>query len=249
MADKLIGYAPYLAIFLAEGALLGFLLYRGHWRRLIGLCGYVLAFLLVDAGRYYWLYRFGQGSRQYYYFYWLTDVALTLAAFILIWSFFRRACSTDEKLRSLLRTALPCVFVLVVIVSFFSISSHYSYLFSRFIVEFSQNLYFTCLVLNTVLYLMMQRIETSDEELGFLVLGMGLQYAPTAMNFALIYLTPGKQDFSAVYHYLGPLATLGMLMVWFYGIVRAPKGASARIPRIGGGVPPLAEATALRGIR
>lgn len=246
MADKLVGYAPYLVVYLAEAGLLGFLLYRGRGKRLLGLCGYVLAFLLADAGRYYTLYHYGQASRQYFYFYWLSDVALTIAAFALIWSFFKRACSKEERLRLIVRRVLPSVFGLVVLVSFLSILRHYSHLYSRFIVDFSQNLYFTCLILNTVLYILMQHIESADEELGFLVLGMGIQYAPAAANFALIYLTPGRQGFGALYHYLGPFSTLGMLLVWYYGTVRTPKGAGTSFPRIGGdGLPPLA----LRGIR
>src|SRR5690348_2020547 len=157
--------------------LLGFLVYQGTWKRLKSISAYLLALLLIDgAGRRYVFYHFGVNSLEYYYFYWLTDVALTLGAFLLICTFFRRACAEREvkQMWHYVRLLLVFVFVLVLGMSAFSLSKNYSNLFSVFMFEFQQNLYFTCLVLNTLLYILMQHVETIDDELSILVCGMGL---------------------------------------------------------------------------
>ena len=132
----------------------------------------VLLLLLVDAvGRRYFFYRFGVASLQYAYAYWLTDVLLALGAFLLICALFRRACGAEEKLWHFIRLVLAFVFILVLGLSLFSLSRNYDHLFSRFITEFQQNLYFTCLVLNTLLFVLIQQKALADEELTLLVCG------------------------------------------------------------------------------
>ena len=64
--------------------------------------------------------------------------------------------------------------------------------FTLFIIEFNQNLYFTCLVLNTLLYILLQQIDSADDELGLLVCGVGIQFAGPAATLALLTLTTGE---------------------------------------------------------
>ena len=124
----------------------------------------------------------------------------------------------------MLRLGLAFVLVIVTGISFVSLSQNYANLFSRFTAEFEQNLYFTCLVLNTVLYVLVQHLQVVDDELEFLVCGMGIQFAGPAANFALIYLTSGHGYFDAatMAQYVVPLCTFGMLVLCFYA-VRMPK--------------------------
>ena len=110
---------------------------------------YLLALFLIDGiGRQWVLGRFGYSSLQYFYFYYLTDAILALGAFLLVCTFFRRACAQQERMWQYVRLILPCVFFLVFGISGFSLTENYNHLFSSFMVEFEQNLYFTCLVLN-----------------------------------------------------------------------------------------------------
>jgi hypothetical protein len=97
-----------------------------------------------------------------------------------------------------------------------------------FIVEFSQNLYFTCLVLNTLLYVMLQQLAIDDDELGLLVCGMGLQFAGEAAFLALLHLTSGENFARVLIGFLNPACTLGMLLIWTYAIVKTPQTAPAR---------------------
>jgi hypothetical protein len=215
--------------YLLEVGLLGFVLLRRRERRFIPIAIYLSLLLAIDGvGRAYVLHSYGFSSPQYAYFFWLTDVLLVLAAFLLVGAFFRRACLQEDRMWHFLRLMLTFIFILVLGVSFFSLLQNYHNLFSRFIVEFQQNLYFTCLVLTTLLYILLQRRESSDEELILLVTGMGIQFAGPAANFALVFLTPGQRFGSNLFTYIGPLCTLGMLLTWSYAVARLPEAVPMR---------------------
>jgi lipoprotein signal peptidase len=216
---------------LIDGLILGlasFLVYRKAWIRLRGIFLYLVAYFSLDAvARGYVLYHFGVNSHQYFYCYWLTDVAITLGAFLLVCAFFRRASARHADMWRYLRLMLVLVFVLVVGISAFSLSQNYGNLFGILMIEFQQDLYFTCLVLNTMLYIFMQQMDTADDELGLLVTGMGLQFAGPAASLALKFLAPNLALTESLMHIVLPLCTLGMLSTWFYAVARKPKTALA----------------------
>jgi hypothetical protein len=226
MAERLaIGGLQY-AVYFLEFALVAYLARKGHVRRLLGLSIYLGGLLLIDAiGRPIVLYRYGFNSPQFAYVYWLSDAFLELTAFALVCVLFRRACANKKKLWESVRLVLGFVLVLVLAVSLFSLSSHQNQLLTRFIVEFEQNLYFTCLVLNTLLYILLQQTNSADEELGLLACGLGIQFAGPAASYALLYLMPGWIHAYTVNNILGQLCTMGMLLTWFYAIARVPKAA------------------------
>jgi len=224
-----------LAIYMLEAGLFLYLLLWGRSRRRVGVSLYIGSLLAVDAvGRNWVLHHYGFQSLQYYYFFYVTDVLLALSAFLLICSFFRRACLERRQMWYNLRLLLIFVFIIVVGISGISLSQ------SRVahIVEFEQNLYFTCLVLNTVLYVLIQHVHAADDELDLLTCGMGIQFAPPAANFALVFLTHG-QHYIGVLQYVTPLCTLAMLALWFYAIAWKPRTAAARVE--GKGVRSLAQ--------
>jgi hypothetical protein len=224
MVERLATVGLQYAVYFLEGGLFVYLLLRGHFRRLLGLSLYVVGLLAIDAAaRPYILYRYGLRSPQYAYAYWLTDALLTLGAFALICALFRRACAGEEKLWHFVKVVLGFVFVLVLGITLFSLSRHYNELVTRFVVEFEQNLYFTCLVLNTLLYVLLQRMSSADEELGLLVCGLGVQFAGPAASYALVHLTPGHGYAISLNYFVQPLCTMGMLLTWLYAAARTPK--------------------------
>jgi len=235
MGDEVLGYFFRNAGYAVEFSVCLLLVWRSRWRRLKGLGLYVAGLLLLDGvGRPLVLHHFGPSSLRYAYFYWLTDVALALGAFLLIGSFFRRACADEEIRWRFIRLMLVSVFVLVVGVSGLSIHRNYNQLFTNFIIEFSQNLYFTCLVLNTLLYIMIQQLAVDDDELGLLVCGMGIQFAGEAACLALLHLTFAENFARVILRFLGPACTLSMLGIWAYAILKTPQTSPARLqPRKG----------------
>lgn len=231
MSEGLATVGLQYTVYVLEVVLVGFLVWRGHFRRLAGLSLYLIGLLLADALlRPIILYRYGLASSQYAYVYWLSDAFLELTAFVLVCVLFRRACSDKPKLWENVKRVLGFVLILVVGVSLFSLSSHQDQLLTRFIIEFEQNLYFTCLVLNTLLYILLQQTDSADEELGLLVCGFGIQFAGPAATFALAHLTPGWPLSSTIANSLGQICTMGMLLTWFYAVARVPK--TAQVPEL-----------------
>jgi hypothetical protein len=229
MSDLLLTCGLQYAGYVVEAIIVLLLIGQGRWRRLKVLCVYVAALFLLDGvARSASLSFFGQRSTQYYYFYWVTDVALALGAFLLVCGFFHRAFSQDEKRWSLVRLSLVSVFVIVLGVSALSLTRNYANLYTVFMVEFSQNLYFSCLVLNTLLYVMIQQLEIEDDELGLLVCGLGVQFAGEAAGLALVHVTFGETFARILFGFLNPVCTLGMLFIWIYAIGKTPQAVPVR---------------------
>jgi hypothetical protein len=227
MLDKLLGYGLQYGVYIFEVILLVVLIMRGYWRRLVDVCLYVVFYLSVDGiARPYVIFHYGLHSPQYYYCYWLSDVALVLGAFLLVCSFFRRAFVEADHLWLQVRRMLLAVFALVAAISCVSLFRHFGSLYSQFIPEFGQNLYFACLVLNTLLYIWMQKVNAADQELGLLVCGIGIQFAGPAASLALVHLTHGAQNSSALFVSVTQICTLGMLLTWLYGVGKAPNVAT-----------------------
>jgi len=224
MSDLLFTRGLQYAGYVVEAIICLLLFWHGRWKRLKLLCMYVGALFLLDGvARSASFSFFGQGSTQYYYFYWVTDVMLALGAFLLVCGFFHRACAQDEKRWAFVRLLLVSVFTIVLGVSALSLTRNYAHLYTMFIIEFSQNLYFSCLVLNTLLYVMIQQLEIEDDELGLLVCGLGVQFAGEAAGLALVHVTWGGAFATILFGYLSPICTLGMLSIWIYAIGKAPQ--------------------------
>jgi hypothetical protein len=242
MVEKLLEFGVQYLIYFLELGLLVLLLRRKPRGQLAGLCAYVSLLFVVDAvGRPFVLNRYGLDSPQYGYFFYLTDALLVLGAFLLVCSFFRRACAKEEKLWRSTRLFLVFVLILVPGITLNALSHNYDQFFTKnFIYEFSQNLYFTCLILNTLLYLLMQQIESADYELGLLVCGMGIQFAGPAASFALQHLTSGQDGYAKLHDLIAPFCTLGMLLTWLYAISKAGR----TVPVFAAGRPGKALATA-----
>jgi len=207
-------YAGYVI----EGGLLIYLGWTKQWKKQRGIVFYLTALLVAELGRTYALYKYGLHSLQYFYVYWSTDFPLVLSAFLLVWLFFRRACCREEKMWRYIRAVLAFTVLLVAVISGATLSRNQNSLFSFFTVEFNQNLYFSCLVLNTLLYILLQQIQSTDEQLGLLVCGVGVQFAGPAAAFALDHLTGGQQFAQSLTASIMRLCTLGMLLVWGYAI-------------------------------
>lgn len=220
-----------------EMGLLVVLILRGYARSLTALVLFVASLFGVDAVVRPWtLHHYGQSSHQYYVWYWFTEILLVLGVFLLICAFFHRACSRHPAVWAFMRPVLALVLLLVLAISCSALIQPYRQLRSSYIYEFSENLYFSCLVLNTVLYLMLQRFHDADVRLPLLVCGLGIQCAGPAANSALAFLAGNQGPARALLQYLSPIWSLGMLTLWLWAVVREPRdtdrgvGTGQRLP-------------------
>jgi hypothetical protein len=213
----------------AEFFLLGVLLFAGHWRKLPALTLYVACFAGVDA-----LLRplvqeaFGFSSSAYFYVYWISDVGLTLSTFLLVCLFFRQAFAKESKHWPAVRTGLIATFVLTGLVCYLSIESHYAHLYINFgfVMKFSQDLYFACLILITALFVLLQASEGAGDQLHLLVSGLGIQYAGPAAAMALDCVASGRAN--GVMKLAIEFCNLAMFLTWLYAVTRAAERAPAK---------------------
>jgi len=190
----------------------------------------VAVYFGVDALVRPWtLQHYGESSRQYYLWYWFTELLLVLGAFVLICTFFRRACSRHPEAWAFARPVLALVLLLVLVISCSAFTQHYRQLSTSYIYEFAENLYFSCAVLNTVLYVMLQRFRDADSELPLLVCGLGIQCAGPAANSAMAYLAGNQGLARALLVYVSPVCALGMLTIWLWAVVREPRGVKRTV--------------------
>jgi len=231
MDSNIANYTLEYAGILIEAALVLFLACSSRRKGLGPVAIYLTSLLFAECARACVWRAGGVRSQEYFYTYWSTDLLLVTSAFLVVCLFFRRACSHEEKMWRFTRLLLPFSFVLVTAFSLLFYIRHYGYLFnSYFIYEFNQNLYFTCLVLNTLLYLLLQYIESTDDQLGLLVCGIGIQFAGPAATLALVHLTSAQPFTQSLNSLIMRLCTLGMLLVWAYAIVRV-KEKTLDVPR------------------
>ncbi|HUI41223.1 MAG TPA: hypothetical protein VL523_04565 [Terriglobia bacterium] len=223
-----------------EVTLLITLVMRGYTRSLTALVAYVVTLFGADAVVRPWaLFKYGQSSREYFNAYWLTDLLLVFATFLLICAFFRRACHQQgPRSWPFVWPVLVSSLVMVAAVSGADFRHHYPKLFKgNYIWEFNQNLGFTCLVLTTVLYVMLQGIKKKDGQLQLLVCGLGIQFAGPTANCALVHLTAGSQGPVQLLTYFSPVCSLAMLGIWLYAVAherrairQAPIVRGRRVP-------------------
>jgi len=219
MDSNLVSHALQYAGILIEAALVLYMVWTRQWKGQGGIPLYLTSLLCAQLTRAYILHVFGAKGTDYFYVYWSTDLPLVVSAFLLVCFLFRRACRNEEKMWSLVRLLLFFVFVLVVGVSGLCFSRNYNNLLTGFIIEFNQDLYFACLVLNTLLYLLLQYIDSIDDQLGLLVCGVGIQFAGPAASLALYHITGGEPFAQSLTTSIMRLCSFGMLLVWGYAIV------------------------------
>lgn len=227
MIDAIFSYGFQYACYLIEAGLIVFMTRSQRRSRFISPLLYLACSLGASLERMYALHRYGVSSPSYSSAYWSTDFPLVVSLFVLVCVFFRRACADQGEMWRLVRFFLVFVFVAVVGISGLFFSRHYASLVTDFVVEFSQNLYFTCLVLTTLLYLLLQYIDSLDDQLGLLVCGVGIQLAGPTATLALIHLTGAEQFAQTLNSLAMRLCTLGMLLIWAYAIVRVKDEAPA----------------------
>jgi len=231
MESNLVGYALQDLGILIEASLVFYLAWTGRWKGQGAVAFYLSSLVVGQVTRACFLHEYGWKSLRYYYAYWSTDFLLVMSAFGIVCLFFRRACSREEKMWRLIRLFLVWLLVLVAAISGVFLSLNRHDFFTYFLVVFNQKLYFGCLVLNTLLYLMLHYMNSADDQLELLVCGVGIQFAGPTAALALVHLTNGGRFAKWLAYQTIPLCTFGMLLLWAYVIVYVPKSAGGFGPR------------------
>lgn len=202
------------------------------FRRSVGLFTYAFSVVVFQSLRPLLSHTVGRISERCGQLFWLGELIVFLTSFLLVCSFFRRVCQHERIMWSFVRLVLVLVFVLLFVlsasVSHFAASNGHRQLLSKFLLEFEQNLYFAVLVLNTLLYLFMQQLETTDDQLSLLVCGLGIQFAGPAAAFALAHITAAAYT-RWVATYTPVLCSLFMMLTWCYALTRGKTHSKTHV--------------------
>ena len=187
---------------------------------------YLLSNLTFTLGCYYVYAVHGYDSLQYYYFYYLGDAVPNVVGYLLIGSFFDRLLR-KSVFHKYVRPTLAIFFVFIIGISVLFISSSVDRLYSRFMIEFQQNLYFVGVLLTFLLWTSVNYLQVRSRRFTLLVSGLGIYFAAHAANYAVRFLFPSLSALTLV---VPPLAYNFMVGLWLYTFLRVPEEEMAVQP-------------------
>lgn len=189
---------------------------RGTFRRYLILNLYMIASILVSAGRYRILAHYGYTSSEYLYFYYYSDALLTIFLYFALTSLYAHVFS-DMSANGLVQFGAVALLAGTALFSYGVVQQSNSKLITHFVLELSQNLYFVGLVLTYVLWAAIMKLRESRIQLVQLVLSLGIYFSLFAATYALTNLYPAKRQiflsFVQLFGFVLPLA-------WVYAFWR-----------------------------
>ena len=183
------------------------------------LCIYLLSNVAFTLGCYYVLHVYGYSSDEYLYFYYTGDAVPNIVGYLLIGSFFDRLLR-ESAFHKYVRPTLAIFFLLIAGVSALFISGNVDRLYSSFVIEFQQNLYFVGVLLTFLLWMAVSYLDVKSRRFILLVSGLGIYFAAHAASYALWFLFPVLAPLIAV---VPPLAYNFMVGLWLYTFLRVPE--------------------------
>jgi len=204
----------------------GVCLYNRAFVRYYLLNLYILISAFHTVGAIYIIQTYGYTSPVYFWFYYLWDAFAICIAYLLIGSFF------DQMLRysifrQYVRPTLGIFFILLLGMSWLYISKSSGHLYSRFVIEFEQNMFFVGVLLTFLLWLSMIYLGAETRRFALLVSGIGIYFAAHAANYAARFLFPVPEAIAAR---IPALAYNLMVVVWLYTFLFVPEGEAAVVP-------------------
>ncbi len=214
-----VGYSIWLVCTLLEVAVVVCAAKSRSFRRYILLNVYMGLSFLVSVGRYQVLSRSGMESLEYSYFYYYSDLLLTIALYFALLNLYSLVFD-EMKVERYLRLG---AILLLGGTAWFSYGvvnqSSQKILLSHFVYELSQNLYFVGLVLTYALWGAVLKLRETRARLIQLVLALGVYFSAFAAHYALQNLYP---NITAL-HYVTPLLGCILPAAWAYSFLRVSE--------------------------
>ena len=192
---------------------------QGFFKRYLFLNVYLLTNVVFTSGCYYVRSLYGYTSLEYYYFYYVGDAIPNVIGYLLIGSFFDRLLR-ESAFHKYVRPTLAIFFLLIAGVSALFISGNVDRLYSSFVIEFQQNLYFVGVLLTFLLWMAVSYLDVQSRRFSLLVSGLGIYFAAHAANYAIRFLFPSLSALTLV---VPPLAYNFMVGLWLYTFLRVPE--------------------------
>ncbi|HXW18184.1 MAG TPA: hypothetical protein VEJ39_07760 [Candidatus Acidoferrales bacterium] len=217
-----IDYLLWALGFSAEVAVVVCSIRRRNFIRYLPLNLYVGFTAVVSLGEFYCLRKFGFSSFEYSYFYYYSDMILTILLFFVIMQFYEHVFSEMQvgKHISGFATALLAG---TAGFSYMVIAQHRDHLTMRFVVEVSRNLYFVGVVLTYILWGAVLKLRETRAHLVQLILALGVFFSASAATYALRNLFPGLEP--SVLKWMPPLVAIWLPAAWAFTFSKVSEDA------------------------
>jgi len=194
---------------------------KGSFRRYLAINLYMLAASFVNIVRFKILFTYGFRSSEYGYFYYYSDLLLTIGLYFALmglYSYVFEEMGAEQYVRfgALLLLLGTAGF------SFAIVQQSSSRIMGHFVLEASQNLYFVGLVLTYVLWGAMLKLRETRTRLIQLVLALGLYFSVFAASYALRNLST---SLNGIWPYLIPISGCLLPLAWAHAFWRIPEDA------------------------
>jgi hypothetical protein len=176
---------------------------------------YMLLCVLASAGRHFVLGTYGYASDQYMYFYFYTDLLLTLALFVSVISLFSFVLG-ELRIGKYVRFGAVVLLLGTALFSYGVVAQSADRLSTSFAYELSQNLYFVGLVLTYVLWAAVLKLRETRTRVIQFVLSLGLYFSAYAATYALANLW----DKNSSYQYFAPALGCLLPLSWALTMLR-----------------------------
>jgi len=187
------------------------------FRRLVYLLVYVGAMVLADVVRNVCLRTYGLRSTEYYLTYFVADYFVIVLKYLAVISIFEIVLE-DSPLRDIARRAFFLLFAGLAVLS----SGLFPHSSPNMFSEFQQNIHFAVVVLTAMLCVTLAHLRVANPQLRMVVYGFGVSAAVQACGAALQLLI-ARDLITEVTRRLSPLATVIMLGLWCYALLRLPS--------------------------
>lgn len=194
---------------------------KGAFRRYLLLNIYMLASVAVTVARFKILTTYGFTSDEYVYVYYYSDALLTIFLYFALGSLYAHVLS-DLKAERYVRFAALVLLAGTALFSYAVVEQSTTKLFSRFVVELSQNLYFVGLVLTYILWGAILKLRETRMRLVQIVLSLGVYFSLFAADYALRNLYPSTR---ALLIPLQQVIGCFLPLAWVYAFWRSPEEA------------------------
>ena len=198
--------------------------------RFLPLNFYMLIAIVSDATRFTILWHYGFNSSKYIYFYYYSDVLLTICLFFALTGLYSHVFREMGATRYV-RIGAVVVLLLTSAVCFAMVRHSQHRLATRFVIELSQNLHFVGAVLTYVLWSAVKKMRETRTQLIQFTLALGVYFSAFAASFALNVLYPTSPLLWFANYAMG----LWLPLAWGYTFLKVPENARLATARVAAG--------------
>jgi hypothetical protein len=170
----------------------------------------------ASVGRFLVLRHSSLDSLEYRYFYFFSDVLLTIALYFGLISLYSQLFE-ELNVEKYVRLGAVLLLAGTAWFSYAVVSQSSTRILTHFVYELSQNLYFVGLILTYLLWAFILKLRETRARLVQLVLSLGIYFSAFAATYAISNLNP------SLYSYLtfaGPMIGFILPLAWGHAFLR-----------------------------